>query len=174
MKPISASREMHVSPQRKGRPYTKRGKVFNNRPIIALVERGGQRPHIPCRRCRSGDGCQDRARERRARKHVCTPTKANSTAKPLMDVRRHKTVKHTAGEYVRGDVHTNTVESYFSIFKRGMRGVYQHCSREASAPLSRGVRFPLQQPHRTWRERCERAELLGHWHRRQAPHLSTA
>jgi hypothetical protein len=34
----------------------------------------------------------------------------------------HETVKHAAGEYVRGDVHSNTVESYFSIFKRGMRG----------------------------------------------------
>ena len=32
---------MHVSKQRKGRPYTKRGKISNNRPIVALVERGG-------------------------------------------------------------------------------------------------------------------------------------
>jgi ISXO2-like transposase domain len=39
----------------------------------------------------------------------------------------HETVKHSAKEYVRGDVHTNTAEGYFSIFKRGMRGVYQHC-----------------------------------------------
>jgi hypothetical protein len=39
----------------------------------------------------------------------------------------HETVKHTAKEYVRGDVHINTAEGYFSIFKRGMRGVYQHC-----------------------------------------------
>ena len=30
------------------------------------------------------------------------------------------------GEYVRDDVHTNTAEGYFSIFKRGMRGVYRH------------------------------------------------
>ncbi len=42
----------------------------------------------------------------------------------------HETVKHTAGEYVRGDVTTNTVESYFSIFKRGMRGTYQHCKEK--------------------------------------------
>ena len=28
---------------------------------------------------------------------------------------------------MRGEVHTNTVENYFSIFKRGMKGVYQHC-----------------------------------------------
>src|ERR1019366_6591940 len=32
------------------------------------------------------------------------------------------------GEYVRGDVHTNTLEGYYSIFKRGMNGIYQHCS----------------------------------------------
>jgi transposase-like protein len=40
----------------------------------------------------------------------------------------HGVVNHSAKEYVRGDIHTNTVESYFSVFKRGMRGVYQHCS----------------------------------------------
>ena len=42
----------------------------------------------------------------------------------------HETVNHAAEEYVRGDVHTNTVEGYFSIFKRGMKGVYQHCSEK--------------------------------------------
>jgi hypothetical protein len=42
----------------------------------------------------------------------------------------HETVRHTAEEYVRGDVHTNTAEGYFSIFKRGMRGVYQHCKEK--------------------------------------------
>jgi len=36
-------------------------------------------------------------------------------------------VFHTVGEYARGNVHTNTVEGFFSVFKRGMRGVYQHC-----------------------------------------------
>jgi ISXO2-like transposase domain len=42
----------------------------------------------------------------------------------------HHTVTHSHGEYVRGKVHTNTVEGYFSIFKRGMRGIYQHCSEK--------------------------------------------
>jgi hypothetical protein len=42
----------------------------------------------------------------------------------------HETVRHTAKEYVRGDVHPNTVEGYFSIFKRGMRGIYQHCAEK--------------------------------------------
>jgi transposase-like protein len=42
----------------------------------------------------------------------------------------HESVSHKADEYVRGDVHTNTIEGYFSIFKRGMKGVYQHCGEK--------------------------------------------
>jgi transposase-like protein len=42
---------------------------------------------------------------------------------------RHQTVNHGAGEYVRGDAHTNTIEGYFSIFKRGITGTYHHISR---------------------------------------------
>jgi transposase-like protein len=55
----------------------------------------------------------------------------------------HETVKHTSNEYVRHQfwidqfnrlhaepIHTNTVEGYYSIFKRGMKGVYQHCSEK--------------------------------------------
>jgi hypothetical protein len=42
----------------------------------------------------------------------------------------HDWVDHGAEEYVRGDVHTNTIEGYFSIFKRGMKGIYQHCSEK--------------------------------------------
>jgi transposase-like protein len=40
----------------------------------------------------------------------------------------HESVDHSKEEWVRGDAHTNTLEGYFSIFKRGMKGVYQHCS----------------------------------------------
>jgi transposase-like protein len=42
----------------------------------------------------------------------------------------HRTVNHSADEYVRGDAHTNTVEGYFSILKRGIVGVYHHVSEE--------------------------------------------
>jgi len=45
----------------------------------------------------------------------------------------HETVNHSAEEYVRlsdPTVHTNTIEGFFSIFKRGMKGVYQHCGRQ--------------------------------------------
>jgi transposase-like protein len=42
----------------------------------------------------------------------------------------HQAVNHKAKEYGRGDVHTNTIEGFFSIFKRGMKGVYQHCGKK--------------------------------------------
>jgi hypothetical protein len=46
----------------------------------------------------------------------------------------HQTVNHSAEEYVRRDgsqvITTNTVEGYYSIFKRGMNGVYQHCKEK--------------------------------------------
>jgi ISXO2 transposase-like protein len=42
----------------------------------------------------------------------------------------HDAVNHTAKEYVRGEITTNTVEDYYSIFKRGMKGVYQHCAEK--------------------------------------------
>jgi transposase-like protein len=42
----------------------------------------------------------------------------------------HSSVMHYNKEYVRGDVTTNTIEGAFSIFKRGMRGVYQHCAEK--------------------------------------------
>ncbi len=41
----------------------------------------------------------------------------------------HGIVAHSKGEYVRGEIHTNTLEGFFSIFKRGMKGVYQHCGK---------------------------------------------
>ncbi len=42
----------------------------------------------------------------------------------------HEFVTHGSGEYVRGDAHTNTLEGYYSIFKRGMMGFYQHCAEK--------------------------------------------
>ncbi len=42
----------------------------------------------------------------------------------------HGVVRHSAGQYGRGRVHTNTIEGVFSIFKRGMKGIYQHCDEK--------------------------------------------
>ena len=54
-----------------------------------------------------------------------------SQYKSLGDIfKTHDFVRHGTGEYGRGDIHTNTIEGYFSIFKRGMKGVYQHCAKK--------------------------------------------
>lgn len=42
----------------------------------------------------------------------------------------HSRVNHSVKEYARGSVSTNTIEGYFSVFKRGMKGVYQHCDEK--------------------------------------------
>ncbi|MCW6511404.1 IS1595 family transposase [Lichenifustis flavocetrariae] len=49
------------------------------------------------------------------------------TGKGFLD---HQTVNHSEKEWKRGYAHTQTVEGFFSVFKRGMKGVYQHCSEK--------------------------------------------
>ncbi len=75
----------------------------------------------------------------------------------------HQFTRHGQGEYVnRNDptIHTNTVEGFFSIFKRGMKGVYQHCGHNH---LNRYVtEFDFRYNHRKangWTDE-ERAEKL--------------
>jgi len=43
---------------------------------------------------------------------------------------QHESVDHSKREWARGDVHTNTLEGYFSIFKRGLVGIYQHMDKK--------------------------------------------
>lgn len=44
------------------------------------------------------------------------------------DYESHDIIYHSRNEYVRGDVHTNSIENFWSHFKRGIYGVYHHCS----------------------------------------------
>ncbi len=83
----------------------------------------------------------------------------------------HETVKHSIKEYVRGDVHTNTIEGAFSIFKRGMKGVYQHCKEKHLHRYLAEFDFRYNHQVRSWMQRycphhCGREEG-----RRQAPYV---
>jgi transposase-like protein len=51
-------------------------------------------------------------------------------ARNRFGIAEYETVNHEQGEYAHGDVHVNTLEGYYSIFKRGMKGVYQHCGEQ--------------------------------------------
>jgi hypothetical protein len=58
----------------------------------------------------------------------------------------HGIVRHGQEEYVIGEVHTNSLEGYFSIFKRGMKGVYQYCGKRHLHRYLAEFDFSLQQP----------------------------
>jgi transposase-like protein len=53
-------------------------------------------------------------------------TDSSVVYRKIMPDGQHEFVDHSKGEYVRDDVHTNTLEGFFSVFKRGLVGVYQH------------------------------------------------
>ena len=122
---------MHVSPRlaREGRKHTKRGKFKNNRAVVALVERGGRvrtfHPAIADKATVTKIVTENVARE--SRLHTDESRLYFGAEEHFAE---HETVKHSAGEYVRDDIHTNSAEGYFSIFKRGMRGIYQHCGEK--------------------------------------------
>ena len=112
-----------------GRPYSKDPHSQRKRAILALVERGGEVRsfHIPGAYL---GNVVDVVRKNIARESRLHTDESNLYVKVGKEFAAHETVKHSDYEYVRGDVTTNTVESYFSVFKRGMRGVYQHCAEK--------------------------------------------
>lgn len=111
-----------------GRPMWKdtRG-VGKKRAIVSLVERDGRvRSFHPA--MADGANVAGIVRENIARESRLHTDESNLYHAVGKDFVAHETVVHSAYEYARGDVTTNTVEGYFSIFKRGMRGNYQHCA----------------------------------------------
>jgi transposase-like protein len=113
--------------QKKNTP--KRRGYARKHAVLTLVERGkGSRSfHV--------DGTKAEDVMPIIRANVAKETKimtdeAGQYAHVKTDFAEHEFVSHGAGEYVRGDAHTNTVEGFYSVFKRGMKGVYQHCSEK--------------------------------------------
>jgi hypothetical protein len=114
-----------------GRPFTKRGKTgpSGKRAIVSLVERGGRvRSFHPA--TADGETVTKIVRENIERETRLHTDESRLYVKVGAEFAAHETVNHSAKEYARGDVTTNSVEGYFSIFKRGMKGVYQHCGEK--------------------------------------------
>jgi transposase-like protein len=109
----------------------KTGRGTDKTPVVVLVQRGGHARSFRMANV-TGDELQSVIRRnvaREARIH----TDAYPSYKGLAaEFAAHETVNHQ-DEYVRGDVHTNTAENYFSILKRGIDGIYHHVS-EAHLP----------------------------------------
>ena len=119
------------SSNRGGRPYTKGGRSgpSNKRAVLALVERGGETRTFHLDRATKVEVVKIVTDNVAQESYLHTDeSRLYGDADQLFA--EHRTVKHSVGEYVRGSVHTNTVEGVFSVFKRGMVGVYQHCSEK--------------------------------------------
>jgi transposase-like protein len=125
-------KEVQPTVRKDGLPYKRAKGKFGpagKRAVVALVERGGsvRSFHV------------ETATKYTVRQILVTNVTRSTTlhtdesglyTKTGQEFAGHETVCHSGGEYVRGVVHTNTIEGYFSIFKRGMKGVYQHCSEK--------------------------------------------
>jgi len=118
----------YVSPQRKGRPFLKSGKSggAQKRTVVALVERGGRVRSFHVQHATKKSVREILVRNV-DRKSVLYTDESRLYTETGKEYEGHDTVNHSAKEYVRGVIHTNTIENVFSVFKRGMRGVYQHC-----------------------------------------------
>lgn len=97
--------------------------------VMSLVERGGKVRSFKI------DAANKREVERIINANVSQEARlmtdgASYYRHGKFNVSGHEMVNHDVEEWVRGDVHTNTVESYYSVFKRGMKGTYQHCDEK--------------------------------------------
>jgi transposase-like protein len=109
-------------------PKMPRGGFQHLRTVLTLVERGGNARSFHIERTDARSVLP--IIEDNIAKEATVNTDEGRHYLRLKKMRKHETVNHKRGEYVRGEVHTNTVEGYFSIFKRGMRGTYQHCKEK--------------------------------------------
>lgn len=116
------------------RPGRKKGtRLADKRPIIALIERGGSARTFHVAEANAPTV------QKIIRENIDPRSMIHTDASSLYDFAGkefagHKSVRHTLGEYVKWDengaIHNNSCEGYFSVFKRGMKGVYQHCSEK--------------------------------------------
>lgn len=125
--------ETYVGGKEKNKHRSKRVKGANGgvgkEMVFSLVERGGRvrsrhMPAVSAKTLRPILNAQIREAEKTA-----LMTDGEGQFRILAGMfASHETVNHGIGEYVRGNAHTNTIEGYFSILKRGITGVYHHVS----------------------------------------------
>lgn len=99
----------------------------HKRAIVSLVERGGEVRSFYTEKAQV-ETVAKIVRENISRESRLHTDESMVYRKVGTEFAAHERVNHGEKEYARGDVTTNTIEGYFSIFKRGMKGIYQHCS----------------------------------------------
>lgn len=154
----------YVSPRRvaEGRPYTRSGTAggAQKRVVVALVERGGKVRSFHVR-VANVQQVREILVTNASRKSTLYTDESKLYTSTGREFANHDTVNHSRKEYARGEVHTNTIENTFSVFKRGMIGIYQHCGE---AHLFRYLReFDFRYNRRSalgWNDRDRHNDLL--------------
>lgn len=113
-----------------GKGHGKRGRGAENKtPVFALVERHGNVMSMPVQRV-TGQNLKGLIRQN-VEKSATIMTDDFLSYKGLgKEFALHGVINHGRREYVRGNIHTNTIEGYFSILKRGIVGVYHHVGEQ--------------------------------------------
>lgn len=120
--------ETYVGGPRRRKPGRPAPTDKDKTPVMALVERGGRVRAMPLERV-TGDNVQDIIRKEVALNAHMMSDELNVYHPLSMGFRKHDMIKHSDGVYVRGDVHTNTVEGFFGLLKRGIVGSFHHVSK---------------------------------------------
>lgn len=116
--------ETYIGGREKGQ-----GMTANKVPVFALVQRGGSVRSMVMPRV-TAKNLQAAVRTNVERSAQIMTDSYIGYKGLLGDFAAHETVNHLQKEYVRGQVHTNTVEGYFSLLKRGIIGTYHHVSEK--------------------------------------------
>lgn len=103
--------------------------VASKRKVISLVERGGKVRSFKVKDLNI-ETIRDTLQSNIKPETTLHTDEAQHYKRVGKEFAAHERVNHSEGEYARGDVTTNTVEGFFSIFKRGMTGIYQHCGEQ--------------------------------------------
>lgn len=122
--------ETYVGGKPRYKGQSKRGRGTNKQPVIALVERGGRVKTRPVADV-TGKTLKEVIRSNvHADARIITDENTAYFGIGKEYAGGHHTVCHSAKEYVRGDIHSNTVEGFFAVVKRGLNGIYHSVSKE--------------------------------------------
>ncbi len=120
--------------RKEGVPKARKGGAHKNA-VLTLVERGGSARSFHVENITKADVVPIIKANVAHESRIMTD-EANRYTKLGAEFASHQSVDHSRDEYAYYDrrtdttVSTNTIEGYFSIFKRGMKGVYQHCGEK--------------------------------------------
>ncbi len=122
--------ETYIGGKPRGEEKSKRGRGTKKTPVLAIVERKGKVVSKPMERL-SSDKLKEAVLESVDNSsRIMTDEFRSYRGLERLFKGGHETIKHSEGEYVKGDIHTNTAESYFALLKRGVHGTFHHVSKK--------------------------------------------